>query len=172
MRPLISVEKNRECFTGKKRVCAFLCVCTHVFQLERTVCVNKALSWAPIKPFSTQCLSLSETPSDGNLLLLRQFNVPVISWWKKSERKVWKGLYSFMFQTLCAHTFDKSHTLLAALQWNQCSWFPPLCAASHSAKSFLWSNTTSCSATSDTDASTVQLLCSGVEVHFHCIQSP
>lgn len=58
----------------------------------------------PLRPF--QCLSLL----DGNLLLLPQFNVPAISWWKKRERKVWMGVYSFMFQTVHAHTFAKSHT--------------------------------------------------------------
>lgn len=39
------------------------------------------------------------------------------------ERELWMGLYSFMFQTVHTHTFAKSHTLLASLQWNQCSQF-------------------------------------------------
>lgn len=149
------------------------CVCVHTcFSWPMsTVCVNKALSWASIKPLSTQCLSLAETLSDGNLLLLPQFNVPAISWWNERERKVWMGLYSFMFQTVHAHTFAQSHTLLAPLQWNQCSQFSSLCTASHSAKGFLWSNTTSCSETSDTDANTVQLLYSDVAVHSHCINA-
>lgn len=81
------------------------------------------------------------------------------------------GLYSFMFQTVHAHTFAKSHTLLAPPQWNQCSQFSSRCTASHSAKGFLWSNTTSCSATSDTDANTVQLLYSGVAVHSQFVHS-
>lgn len=42
--------------------------------------------------------------SDGNLLLLAQFNVSAISWWKKRERKVWMSRYSFMFSALHAHT--------------------------------------------------------------------
>lgn len=151
--------------------CVCLLVRTHVCfsRTESTVCVNKALSWASIKPLSTQCLSLSETLSDRNLLLLPQFNVPAISWWKERERTAWMGLYSFMFQTVHAHTFAKSHTLLAPPQWNQCSQFSSL--AQHlSARGFLWSNTTSCSATSDTDANTVQLLYSCVAVHSHCIR--
>lgn len=161
-----------------ERVCG--CVCTHVLLEESTVCVNKALSWASIKPLSTQCLSFSETLSDGNLLLLLQFNVPAISWWKERERRGGGGGSEWASIVLCSrqslthtytHAFDKSQTLHAPLQWNQCSQFSSLCKAAHSATGFLWSNTTSCSATSDTDANTVLLLCFAVAVHSHCIQS-
>lgn len=75
------------------RVCANASVCPHMcFSWpESTVCVNKALSWASIKPLSTQCLSFSETLSDGNLLLLPQFNVPAISWWREREKEGLNG---------------------------------------------------------------------------------
>lgn len=75
---------------------------------KSTVCVNKALSWASIKPLSTQCLSLSETLCDGNLLLLLQFNVFAISWWKErqKERSEWASI------VLCSREFTHKHTHL------------------------------------------------------------
>lgn len=111
--------------------------------------------------------------SDGNLLLLLRFNVSAISWWKKRERKVWMGRYSFMFSALYTHT-KKTHThaytLLAPLQWNQCSQFSSVCEASGGAKGSLWSNATSSSVTSDTNASTARLLCSGASLRSHCVE--
>lgn len=156
----------------RRYMCVCMSVCAHMCCSwpGSTVYVNKAPSWASIKPLSTQCLSLLETLME--ICFCCRSSMSLLSPDGRREKgKVWMGLYSFMFQTVHAHTFAKSHTLLALLQWNQCSQFSSLCTASHSAKGFLWSNTTSCSATSDTDANTVRLLCSAVAVHSHCIQS-
>lgn len=105
-------EQNKMCLVvhGKSE-CTHLCL----WWPESTVSVNKALSWASIKALSTQCPSFSETPSDGNLLLLPQFNVSAISWWKDEERMVWIDLYSFILLTVVhmhTHTLAKSHSVL------------------------------------------------------------
>lgn len=108
-----SEEENKMCLVvhGKSE-CTHLCL----WWPESTVSVNEALSWASIKALSTQCPSFSETLSDGNLLLLPQFNVSAISWWKDEERMVWIGLYSFIFHTIIHTRTHESHSVLAPQQ--------------------------------------------------------
>lgn len=110
------------------KVSVWLCVCVHMcFSWpESTVCMNKALSWASIKPLSTQCLSLSETLSDGNLLLLPQFNVPAISWWKEGERSEWASIVLCSRRFTHTHLPNHTHSLLLYNEINALSF--PLCA--------------------------------------------
>ena len=85
-----------------------------------------------------------------------------------------KGRPEWASIVLCSRPFththlpNHTHSLLLHNEINALSF--PLWAQHLSARGFLWSNTTSCSATSDTDANTVQLLYLCVAVHSHCIR--
>lgn len=152
-------------------------VCVVFSWPESTVYVKKAPSWASIKLFSAQCLSLLETLMEICFCWRSSMSLLSPDGRKEKGRSEWAAivLCSRHFTHTLPHTFAKPHThthsLLAPLQWNQCSQFCSVCKASCGAKGFLWSNATSSSATSDTDVNTARLLCSGASLHLHCVES-
>lgn len=128
-------RRKRRCSEYGKSECAcvsvWVCVCVHTHMCfcwpESTVYVNKAPSWASIKPLSTQCLSLLETLME--ICFCCRSSMSLLSPDGRAEKgKVWMGLYSFMFPTVHAHTFspNHAHSLLLHNEINALSF--PLCA--------------------------------------------